>query len=131
MSKAIGIDPGRRTGFAIAENGELVKLETLNFWDAYFRVSDLVEFSNVSVVVIEVPHTKKNWHGPKAAHDVGRVCREAELLADGIELLGVKVVRQHPTGKVNQEYFARITGWKKRTNEHCRNVGLWKEVKRN
>lgn len=124
MSVAIGIDPGKKTGFAVAENGKLVELETLNFWKAYLRVKALIELSKVSLVVIEVPGTKKNWHGPKAAHDVGRVCREAELLAEGIELLGVNVIRQHPTGKVNQEYFARVTGWKKRTNEHVRDAGM-------
>lgn len=124
VSVAIGIDPGKKTGFAVTENGKLTILETVTFWKAYQRVRELVGTSEVSVVVIEVPHTKTNWHGPKAAHDVGRVCREAELLADGIELLGVEVIRQHPAGKVSQEYFARVTGWKKRTNEHVRDAGM-------
>lgn len=122
--KQVGIDPGRDTGFAVAENGVLTALETSTFWAVYLNVRYLVEQGGVSVVVVEVPKTKKNWHGPKAAHDVGRICREAELLADGIELLGVKVIRQHPQGKLNQEQFARITGWKKQTNEHIRDAGM-------
>ena len=119
---SIGIDPGKITGLAIAEDGKITELVTTSFWEAYHYVSSVCD--SVDVVVVEVPTTKKNWHGPKAAHDVGRVCRESELLADGIEKLGAKVIRRHPQGKLNQKQFTRITGWTKRTNQHCRDAAM-------
>lgn len=121
----IGIDPGKTTGVAVSVDGELARMVTTTFWGAYELILDYKDNSLTRIkVVIEVPKTKANWHGPKAAHDVGRVCREAELLAEGIERLGVEVIRQHPQGKLNHEQFTRITGWGKRTNQHCRDAGM-------
>lgn len=128
---SIGIDPGKVTGVAIAEDGVLQSLESTDFWGAFYTVKHFAEMCKYNVdfekdvlVVIEVPTTKANWHGPKASHDVGRVCRESELLAEGIKKLGATVITQHPQGKLNQEQFARITGWTKRTNQHCRDAGM-------
>lgn len=126
----IGIDPGVHTGFAVAEDGKLIRLETLDFWTAYQKVCGLIEYyrfhdeDSTLRVVIEVPKTKANWHGPTAAHNVGRVCREAELLADGLELAGAQVERVHPPGGVDAAVFAQVTGWTKRTNEHNRIAGM-------
>jgi len=120
----IGIDPGVNTGLAVAEDGKLVRLETLDFWKVYHIVCGLIDEHSSLRVVIEVPKTKVNWHGSKAAHDVGRVCREAELLADGLELAGAQVERVHPSGKVDAATFARITGWKGLTNPHKRDAGM-------
>ena len=124
----VGIDPGTHTGLAVAEDGKLIKLETLDFWTAYRKVCGLIGFygfyGDILRVAVEVPKTKANWHGTAAAHNVGRVCREAELLADGIELAGAQVERVHPPGGVNAETFARITGWTGRTNEHQRIAGM-------
>lgn len=120
----IGIDPGVHTGFAVAEDGKLVRLQTLDFWQAYHTACVLIGEHGSLRVVIEVPKTKANWHGATAAHNVGRVCREAELLADGLELAGAQVQRVHPSGKVDAATFARITGWVGRTNEHQRDAGM-------
>jgi predicted RNase H-like nuclease (RuvC/YqgF family) len=120
----IGIDPGVHTGFAVAEDGKLTRLETLDFWKVYHIVSGLIDEHGSLCVIIEVPKTKANWHNPAAAHNVGRVCREAELLACGLELIGAQVERVHPKGKVDAVAFARITKWKGRTNEHQRDAGM-------
>lgn len=120
----IGIDPGKDTGFAIAVGGKIKELQTLTFWDAYLKVRELQADGTELEVFIEVPNTKKNWHVQEAAHDVGRVCREAELLADGIEALEVKVTRIHPQGKIKADYFKRVTGYQGRTNQHQRDAGM-------
>ncbi len=114
----------RHTGLAVAEDGKLIRLETLDFWTAYHIVCGLIDEHGSLRVVIEVSRVKANWHGPTAAHNVGRVCREAELLADGLELAGAQVERVHPPGKVDTAAFARITGWTGRTNEHQRDAGM-------
>lgn len=128
---SIGIDPGKTTGLAIAENGVLQSLESTDFWGAFYTVKHFIEickynadFEKDVLVVIEVPTTKANWHGAGASHNVGRVCRESELLAEGIKRLGATVITQHPQGKLNQKQFARITGWTKRTNQHCRDAAM-------
>lgn len=128
---SIGIDPGKVTGVAIAENGILQSLESTDFWGAFYTVRHFVEtcdynadFQTDVLVVVEVPTTKASWHGPGSAHNVGRVCRESELLAAGIERLGATVITLHPQGKLNQKQFARITGWTKRTNQHCRDAAM-------
>lgn len=120
----IGIDPGVHTGLAVAEDGKLIRLETLDFWVSYHIVCGLIDEHGSLRVVIEVPKTKANWHGSAAAHNVGRVCREAELLADGLELAGAQIERVHPPGKMDAATFTRITGWTGRTNEHQRDAGM-------
>lgn len=120
----IGIDPGIHTGFAVAEGGKLVRLQTLDFWKVYHIVCGLIDEHGSLRVVIEVSKVKVNWHGPKAAHDVGAVRRESMLLADGLELAGAQVERVHPPGGVDAAVFAQITGWTKRTNEHNRIAGM-------
>ena len=128
MSVSIGIDPGKTTGLAVydRDHNKLVRLESTTFWGAYSTV--LTEYHDVFAVVIEVPKTKHNWHKDKSgitAHNIGRVCREAELLAIGLELAGLNVITQHPKGKINHNMFCRITRWSEgRTNDHTRDAGM-------
>lgn len=127
---AVGIDPGKKTGYAVYDRTEqkISVVETMDFWGVYerCRASNPGNFD----VFIEVPRCKKNWHGRNgAAADVGGIVREANLLADGIEALGIKVARSHPTGKFNAAHVKRITGYTGRTNEHTRDAIMlcWKK----
>jgi len=130
VSICIGIDPGKTTGLAIydRESKSLIELASTNFWDCYgYILTTYPAIDEVHSIVIEVPTTKANWHGAHAAHDVGRVCRESELLADGLEKARYTVLRQHPTGKgkqLDKFIFKRITGWPKVTNEHTRDAAM-------
>ena len=120
----IAVDPGAKTGFAVYDRIErrLVRLETMTFWTVYSEI--LAKYHEVFAVVVEVPNTKKNWHGPGAAHDVGRICQQSELLAEGLELAGLRVIRSHPQGKIKHAPFCKITGWTGSTNEHTRDAGM-------
>jgi hypothetical protein len=127
----IGIDPGVRTGFAIEQDGKLVQLKTLSFWPAYHLAVQLFRENGQLAAVVEVPKTKANWHEKSAAHNVGRVCREAELMADGLELAGIQVMRVHPCGWFNKKlkmteeaFFRMITGWGGKSNEHSRDAAM-------
>ena len=121
----IGIDPGTHTGYSEYDRVEkrLTVLLTLDFVSTINRLRS-IDRESVYAVVIEVPMTKKNWHGPKAAHDVGRVCRESELLAAVIIDMGFNVITQHPKGKVCSKRFSLITGWKGRSNQHSRDAAM-------
>ncbi len=133
MKYSIGIDPGKQTGFAVYDiiNGNLNIVETTDFWEVYTAVQLFVP-SDLSRVVVEVPKSKHVWHKAatnekamqRQAVNVGSVIREAELLAEGLELLGYPVIRVHPRGKVDAAKFKAYTGWSERTNEHSRDAGM-------
>lgn len=125
--KIIGIDPGIKTGVAVYDKtlGRLVDVFITDFWGAYEYTKDNQHDILIQKVIIEVPQTKFNWH--KSQHsttsaNVGGIYREANLLADGIEKLGIKVIRQHPQGKTTHDQIKRLTGWNKPTNEHTRDA---------
>ena len=134
MNLRIGIDPGTKTGFAVADayTGQLISVETLDFWGVVDRVRVLRFDHNVVEIVIEVPDTKHVWHkgasGPAALQrqgvNVGSVIREAQLLAEGLERLGLPVKRVAPRGKQPADKFATFTGWTARTNQHERDAAL-------
>lgn len=120
--RVIGIDPGTKTGMAIYDkkSRSLIDVWITDFWGAYGTI--LAAKEPIDKVIIEVPRCKKNWQGAGAAIDVGGIVREAKLLADGIEKLGIVVVRVHPQGKHDAAYVKKLTGWPKRTNEHTRDA---------
>ena len=152
MSVSIGIDPGKDTGIAVycRVTKQLIHLTTTTFCGAYgYILNNYPDPDKVHKLVVEVPNTKHAWildsrlkrllyqdkakfiSGIKIAlkisHDVGRVCRESELLSELLELAGYNVIRQHSTGdgkKLNRAQFKAITGWPLMTNPHTRDAGM-------
>ena len=127
MSRFIGIDPGKKTAIAVycSITKRIIDVFMTDFWGAYEYLQAEQNNALIKQVTIEVPRTKSNWHKKGCditSANVGGIYREANLLADGIERLGLKVVRQHPQGKVDAEYVERVTGYKDRTNEHSRDA---------
>ena len=108
---------------------KLVTLSTVDFWGAYKWCNDNKIY--LAAVVIEVPDNKSVWHPPtgnqavdnRTAVNVGGVLKEAQLLSDGIEKYGVRVIRTPPLGKMDAKKFKLLTGWNKRSNEHERDAG--------
>lgn len=132
---SIGIDPGKKTGFAVYDIlKDTLHLQTLDFWnvmDEMDRIGSRV-FEEIYEVTVEVPTSKHVWHGKgpnqksasKVGVNVGGVIREAELLAEGIRRMGFNVRTVHPRGKVDAAKFEAFTGYQGRTNEHTRDAGL-------
>lgn len=128
----IGIDPGKQTGVAISMGGRLIKLLTLDFWSAYALVCSY-PISSIQAVIIEdtsdlpVFHKgAKTWGGAAATgRRVGAVCREADLLFEGLKRAGYNVIKRQ--GKVNRKLNAKqfnsITGWTGKSNQHQRDAG--------
>ncbi len=129
----IGIDPGVNTGFAVYRriNREIISMRTLSFWSLYNEM--LLLAPGDYLVAIEVPkHSRLHEYQDgktgarlreKIAGNVGGIAREAELLADGIELLGFEVRRITPTrGKWSAKDLLQRTGIATRTNEHVRDA---------
>ena len=125
MSKYIGIDPGKKTAIAIYDSTtkRIIDVFMTDFWGAYEYLEAEQHDILIKKVIIEVPRTKSNWHKKGCditSANVGGIYREANLLADGIERMGLKVIRQHPQGKVDAAYVKKVTGYQGKTNEHTR-----------
>lgn len=130
----VGIDPGVKTGFAIAESGKLTHLETVDFWGAYDRIREW-DPGCVEMITIEISETTHMWgkqlygndqdkRRVKMGQNVGAVRREGQLLAQRLRQRGYSVRCVPPRGKVSADYFRRLTGWTGTSNEHTRDAGL-------
>lgn len=128
MSKVIGIDPGKTTGFAFCEDGELKLVISTDFWGCIQLIEDCTD----ATVVVELPNTKHVWHNgatskravQRTGVNVGSCIREAELIVEYLNKKGREYIAQKPRGKKNADEFKRITGWKGRTNQHGRDAGM-------
>lgn len=125
----IGIDPGKKTGYAVYDklDGELIILQSVDFWELIFDVDIRFGPDVVGKVVIEKPSTKQMFHknaSPTMGVNVGMNRREAELLIEWFSRKEYNVVVSKPLGKINKDKFKKITGWQGRTNEHTRDAGM-------
>jgi hypothetical protein len=135
--KYIGIDPGKSTGLAIydTETGSFDNVYSTTFWGAIAAIDVLIAHSMPDkyelAAVVEVPKTKSVWHKAESdgaknrtAVNVGTVIDKAELIVEYLENHGIRVIKQHPRGKVDAAYFKRVTGWQGATNSHSRDAGM-------
>jgi hypothetical protein len=126
-SIAIGIDCGKTTGVAIAENGKISTLITTDFWGA---ISILQQYPN-ALTVVELPTTRHVWHDSKntktaqrTGFNVGSCLREAELIIKWLNMESREYFIQRPQGKISAEEFKKITGFTKSSNAHTRDAGM-------
>lgn len=115
----VGIDPGVKTGWACWDGTDLV-LKTLTFWEVFEEAlrfeTDEVLFCAEDPSLINATFTHARGHGS--------VKREAQLLIEGLEDYGYDVRRCRPAGKVNHDFFTRLTGYPHRTNQHTRDAAM-------
>lgn len=132
---AIGIDPGETTGVAVYDRKEkrIVQVFTSNFWETYYMGKNIWLNFDEAVILIETAkrtgiyaryHEKQQGAlREKIAANVGSNAREADLLAAGLEKLGLDVRRVKPTAKKwDAKKLKMITGIAYRTNEHVRDA---------
>jgi hypothetical protein len=125
---SLGIDPGSSTGFAIAEDGNLIVLCTVDFWDAIYNIDSYPD----AIVVVELPDTRHIWHTKSVSRAaigstgirVGSCLREAELIIKYLHKKNRDYVIQKPLGKINADEFKCITGWKGKSNQHERDAAM-------
>ncbi len=131
----IGIDAGKRTGVSLwsPKKGELIKLETLNFWDTVAFVRKHGNPENTAII-LESPGVNKPTFGrqklkrrvlDRKAQNVGSVKRETKLLGEGLERDGFIVKYVAPIkggGKWTAKQLEQITGWTGRTSQHARDA---------
>lgn len=147
MSISIGIDPGKSTGYAISINKKLTMLATISFWecvDMLYEVPEeskpfckvFIEDPNINRPIFMKPGVFKGKGSEKSeqlmmqkiAQNVGANKREASLLIELCNKLGIEVVPCQPTKKsmtkLNSEQFNKLTGWVGRTSSHSRDAGI-------
>lgn len=132
----VGIDCGVKTGFAVAENGVLTRVETFTITQAMDEVKVLHAQDPDLVVRIEDAR-KRTWFGSTDARQaksgagvregVGSVKRDCSIWEQFCIEQGIKYELVHPAAnmtKTKSDYFKRITGWLGRTSEHGRDAGM-------
>ena len=128
----IGIDPGKKTGYAVfdCKGGVFTRIETSNFWDVYLDVIGLSDEYDISVF-IEVSTKSHVWHHragvgrmAKVGQDVGGVRVMGQLLVEGFERYGLAVKQVEPGGKVGAEHFEAFSGFVGRTSQHGRDAAM-------
>ncbi len=132
----VGIDCGVKTGFAVAVNGVLTRVETLTITQAMEKVKVLHTQDTGLVVRIEDARLR-TWFGSADARQaksgagvregVGSVKRDCSIWEQFCIEQGIKYELVHPAAnmtKTKSDYFNRITGWIGRTSEHSRDAGM-------
>lgn len=132
----IGIDCGVNTGFAVAENGALLRVESLTITKAMEAVKDL--HSKYKDIVVRIEDARKRtWFGNADTRQarsgagiregVGSVKRDCSIWEQFCIEQGIKYDLVHPAAnatKTQSDYFKKITGWSGRTNEHSRDAAM-------
>ncbi len=129
--KYIGIDPDiKKSGVALANEGKLEQLHTLDFWN-------LIEFLDANPnahVVIEAGWLNKthNYHSTenkftaaKIGANVGANWQIGKLLEEYCQYMSRTYTLVRPTrSKVDGRDFQLYTGWGKRTNGEQRDAAM-------
>lgn len=132
----VGIDCGVKTGFAVANNGVLSRVETLTITQAMEKVKAL-HAKNLDLVVRIEDARLRTWFGSADARQaksgagvregVGSVKRDCSIWEQFCIEQNIKYELVHPAAnmtKTKSEYFNRITGWVGRTSEHSRDAAM-------
>lgn len=135
---AIGVDPGKNTGFAVwdCEAQEFIELMTYTFWEAYseglgWKARAEMD-SRKLIIYVEDPQGNKPTFGrnklgkkqlDRKAQNVGMNKKEAQLLVSGWRRAGIAVKTIVPkSSKWSAQMFKNLSGWPHQTNEHQRDA---------
>lgn len=144
MKIMIGIDTGKKTGFAVAfdkkngKGGEIQKVSTLSITEAMRRIllcADKWGKENIKIY-IEDPR-KRKWFGDMdrrqelsgagVREGVGSVKRDASIWEDWCEEEGLQYELIHPAANITKykdSTFKKVTGYTERTSVHGRDAAM-------
>lgn len=135
MSIWVGIDPGTDTGFAVWNDlsKQFDDISTLPIHEALQRVAILAEKNDNICVIFEDARLRK-WYGTHTAKEdrdkligAGSIRRDSTIWEDALTDWGIefrKVAPKNNMTKLHPDYFARLTGYRKRTSEHGRDAAM-------
>lgn len=144
----IGIDAGKKTGFAIwdSKKKKFEEISTTDFWGVIERIRLLDEEHGIENLKFRVEDPSQNkaihWNQKdlsryksgsrqelnaacKIAQSVGSNKREATLILDFLEKIKANYRGVKPTTrKTDAKRFKNYTGWTGKTNEHNRDAAM-------
>ena len=134
MSLVIGIDPGVNMGIAVYIDGKLSKIDTMTVLGVICWLPG--QLSDNTLIVIEDSRmqsymftgSKDNRASAlKQARNLGSVDGICTLIAAICATRKTELICISPKGKgkkLNKEEFEQKTGWKKPSNQHCRDAAV-------
>ncbi len=129
--KAVGIDPGVHTGFAVwdIEARKLLAVLSLSIHVALARVLEINRSGDLSHVVFEDARLRTYFgdSGRERWMGAGSVRRDSQIWAEALADAGItnRAVSPKDKGaKYSAEAFRRLTGWQEKTNEHGRDAAI-------
>ena len=128
---AVGIDPGMHNGFAIYDR-QLAVITHCNSMPLHVLFDTLKAWKiNDIEVFIENPNTWVGFKGKKGndarLQGAGAVKQTYRHIVEFLEDYGIPYTPTKLQGnlkKVSRDYFAKVTGYKDRTNEHARDAAM-------
>lgn len=131
--KYIGIDPGKKTGFAVWDHDAryLAEVTTVSITQAMEKVrmmADILGRENIRLYIEDA--RQRTWFGnsgPEKWKGAGSICRDCTIWDDFCRELGVEYVMvapRHNTTKLKAKPFKVLTGWQGRTDEHARDAAM-------
>ena len=126
MKTVVGIDPGVNTGFAVLQNGALVKVSTMKIHEALRQME--VWFAGNNDFIAYVEDARQRGGKQAAARLAGSIRRDCKIWEDFLVEHKIPHVFVKPTPhgmtKLDAKTFERLTGWRERTNEHGRDAAM-------
>lgn len=140
MAFWIGIDPGENTGIAVWDGTSMrfVEVSTLPLWQAMDKVRRMryaCLMQQVPLYVVFEDARKRTWFPTERNNaeyrgrlmGAGAAKRDARIWEEFLEDERIPFEMHKPEAgrtKWAADYFARVTGWTARTNEHSRDAAL-------
>ena len=131
--RVIGLDPGLNAGIAIYEDGkltELLTIEPINLADIFSHYSGeplFIVFEDSRLQShVWVPSQSKGV-AANIARKIGMVdawCYMIERYCESYDVAYMRISPKAKGEKLNAEDFKRITGWKKKSNQHERDAAM-------
>ena len=131
--KYIGIDPGKKTGFAVWDNDAkyLAEVSTMSITQAMEKVRMMAAILGRENIRMHIEDARKRkWYGRTGRERLkgaGSICRESTIWDDFCRELGVEyrmIAPRHNTTKLKDAQFKTITGWQGRTSDHARDAAM-------
>ncbi len=129
--QVIGLDPGTVTGFALwrVDWWKFERIQSYQLHQVLFALAAappaLVMFEDARRSI--VGKKSKTYGDVKRLQGVGSVKRDCAILQEFLDDTGIPYSMAAPLSggtKWPADYFERVTGWSKQTNEHARDAAV-------